>query len=291
MLWLIFTLIAVFGWSIVEIIDVHVIKKEMRDPRLAMTIFCVVACLIFICLSSIMHADLSVSLPVLFAALIAGIIYSGAVWLDYQASRVEKLSSFTVILATEPLVIALLACLFFNESLSWLRYLGIGIIVLGAYLVVHEKHGKKIGFGHLLAFGAMIFFALRNLFMRFITSEVDFYTSMFWFGVGGLIIPVLMIIFHHPHLIEKAKAGVWHIVLSALISAGALLSFMAAISTGVVTLPSAILATKPLLVFLLILLLSFFHSKFFKEPMSRTTMVKRVMAIALIIVGGMLIVW
>jgi uncharacterized membrane protein len=292
MTWLLYTLIAIVAWAISDLLDKHVMSRETRDPILVTTVFGMVACLIFLAVAVVFGGSVLVSLPTIGAALAAGLCYSLALFLYYKVMRSEELSSFVTILATEPLVVALLAMVFFAEKLSWFGYLGIFAICAGAVLISHKKNENKVEKHlHVLAFGSMAAFAGRNLFMRFATGQTEYFTAIFWFAFGGLIIPLIFLIFHHPHLRAKAKQSIRHVAVSAIFSALGLLCFMKAISTGTVALPSALLATKPLLIFALVTILSFFHSKFISEPLRGQVLIKKIVAIVLIMVGSFLITW
>ena len=141
--WIIFTLIAIAFWSVINIQDKHVLSHELRDPVLVTTVFCLTMYLFFIVVS-IFNSGIMMAGNLIVLALISGVIYSFSIWGYYFAMKKEEVSKIVPIFSIEPFFIALLAFFIFNEKLSPLNYLGIVIIVLGAIFISYEKNHKKI---------------------------------------------------------------------------------------------------------------------------------------------------
>ncbi|PIR93977.1 hypothetical protein COT97_03695 [Candidatus Falkowbacteria bacterium CG10_big_fil_rev_8_21_14_0_10_39_11] len=289
--WVLFTLIAMLFWTAVNILDKYIVSHELRDPILTTTIFGVTLYLLFI-IFAVLSGTITTSISVIILSLVAGICYTIALLGYYYSMQRLEVSRFVPILAVEPLVISILAFIFFAEKFSWVAYLGILFIVAGSILISHEKasqkkHSKKI---LLLAFLAMAVFAIRNLLIEAATLVETVPTVMFWFGVGGIIIPIGLIIFHHPHLREKAEKGVQHLIVTGILSAMAMIFFTKAISVGPITLVVAFISTKPLLVFIVATLLSFLHPKILRERISTSILLKKSLATAFIVAGGILVI-
>ena len=121
-------------------------------------------------------------------------------------------------------------------------------------------------------------------------DQVEIWPVLFWFAIGGIVVPIFLFIFHHPHLRKHAKKGVKHITINALISALALFAFIRAISLGPVSLVVALVSTKPLLVFIGATLLSYYRPKFISERHTGKVLVQRILATMMIVVGGILII-
>jgi len=164
--------------------------------------------------------------------------------------------------------------------------------VIGAILISHHKLQNKAAerILHLTILGALVFFSARNLIFKYAIGEIDFGAMLFWFGLGEAILPLIFFFFHHPHLAVKARLGAKHLVGTALINEAATLLFAKAITLGPVSLVTGMLATKPLLVFVLATFMSFFHPKFIRETHSRAVLLRKGAAVVLIVVGGAFIV-
>jgi drug/metabolite transporter (DMT)-like permease len=291
MSWILFTIVAMFLWTAVNILDKYIIGHELRDPILVTTIFGFAIYLLFIFVG-LLNGSVFMETTFIILSMLAGIIYSVAISLYYSSMKGIEVSRIVPLLAVEPLVITIIAFFSFGEVLQPLNYAGIALIVLGAIFISHKKHGDKVSVKKffVMAFLAVIFFSTRNVLIKYITGENDFWAMLFWFGVGGIIVPILLLILHHPHLRKKAKAGIVHLVLTAVLSGLALIFFTKAISIGSVSLVSALLATKPMLVFFVATFLSFFHPKIILEKHTPAILLKKSLAIALIVAGGIFII-
>lgn len=291
MAWIIFTVIAILLWTVDNIMDKYILDHEVRDPILVTTIFGLTTYALFIGFA-VFNGSISLPSDLVLIAVASGLVYSMALWLYYQAMSREEVSRFVPFLSIEPAIVAIAAFILFGERLAYLSYLGILLIIIGAILLAHKKYGdrtkaKKI---FAVALAAMALFSLRNILFKYLTASATFWPAIFWFAIGGIIVPLALLIFHHPHIRKKAEKGIAHLLLVALFSAVGLVFFFKAISLGSVSLASALVAGKPLLVFFVATFLSFFYPKIIVERHTRAILVKKALAIALIVVGSIFIV-
>ncbi|NQT50048.1 EamA family transporter [Candidatus Kuenenbacteria bacterium] len=291
MSWILFTIIAIVIWTVVNIMDKYIIGHEVRDPVLVTTVFGLTIYLLFI-LFGLINGHVLIPWTMILVSMLGGLLYSVGTGTYYLSMKKIEVSRLVPILAIEPLIIAVASFFLFAERLTLMNYVGIIAIVLGAIIISHKKSISKVthkGF-LILPFVAMGMFAFRNILIKYITLEISFWPMLFWFGVGGLLVPLILLIFHHPHIREKAKSGIIHLCFIALLSGLALISFTKAISIGSVSLVSALMSTKPMLVFFVATFLSFFYPKIILERHSRAVLLKKTVAIALIVAGGIFIV-
>ncbi|MBT5503197.1 EamA family transporter [Candidatus Falkowbacteria bacterium] len=291
MLWIIFTLIAMLLWTVVNIMDKYIIGHELRDPILVTTVFGFTIYLLFI-LVAVLNGGVIIPVWMVIMAMLAGIIYSTGLGFYYMAMKKVEVSRLAPMLSTEPLLISAIAFFVFQERLSIMNYIGILLIITGAVLITHRKSEakSKLFKFYVFAFVAMMFFALRNILIKYVSSGIDFWPMLFWFGIGGIVVPLVLLVVHHPHIREKAKVGIIHLCFVAILSGLALIFFTKAISLGSVSLVSALMATKPMLVFFAATFLSFFYPKIILERHSRKVLLKKTMAIGLIVAGGIFII-
>ncbi len=290
MLWIVFTLVAMLLWSAVNILDKYIIGHELRDPILVTTIFGFSISLLFIFLGLFTGAII-IPVKYMLLSMLGGLVYATAIIFYYSAMKKIEVSRIVPIIATEPLIIAIVAFFLFGESLKLIQYIGIGLIVFGAILITHKKYGDKVNMHkfYAMAFLCTLLFGLRNILIKYVTIGVDFWPMLFWLGVGMFIAPLILLFFHHPHIREQAKKGVLHLCLTALLSGLALIFFTKAISIGSVSLASALLATKPMLVFFIATFLSFFHPDIIVEKHTKKVLLKKMTAVALIVAGGIFV--
>ena len=290
--WVFYALGAMLLWTVVNILDKYIISHELRDPTMVMIVFGFVIYLVFIVAAFVFGGPVALPLGLKYAAILAGICYSIALWFYYHVMQKEELTRFVPIMAMEPFVIAIIAFFMFDERFKWLNYLGMLLIVGGAIVITIKKYHSKIRARYLLVFAllAVLFFAIRNILFKYATQTPDyFWPVMFWAGVGGILLPILLFIFHPPHLRKKGWEGVYHLAFNAVLSGAAVILFAKAITIGTVSLSSALVGTKPLIVFIIVTFLSFFHPKIMRERHSPAVLIKKSIATILIVIGGVLI--
>lgn len=294
MSWVALSFIALILWAGVNILDKFVVDHELKDPIFVTAIFCFISSVLLIGLS-VYDGIGALSFLAVAIAVAAGLIYAGAIYLYYDVMKGEEVSRMAPIISIEPIFIALAAFLFFGEQLGWRHYAGIILVVLGAILISREnglnrREKLRLRLLHWLALLMVLLFALKNLLIKYLFFGNDFWSIMFWFGLGGLILPIVFLIFHHPRLKGKFRRGVVHLIVSAIFSSVALILFSKALAIGSVSLVIALIATKPMLVFLVATLFSFLFPKIICEKHSAKILALKVFATALIVAGGILVI-
>ncbi len=292
MTWLLFTFLAMILWAIVNIIDKHVVDGELRDEisvtRIAGGMMAILFVVVSLCVEpGVLHKDIS------WSALAAGIVYAAAIWFYYYVMRREEVSRFVPAIGLEPILASAVAYFLFNERYDFLNYLGMVLVVIGVILISYKKASKKLSSKHLFIFIflAVALFVARNLLVKLAGVQGhDFWVTMFWTGVGSVSLPLIFTLMPHPRLRSRGWSGVKHLALSVLLSSIGFFLFAYAITIGSVSLASAVLATKPLLVFVMVLLLSKFFPKVIQEPLSKMILLKKLIAIVIIVIGGVLVV-
>lgn len=290
--WLIFTCIAIIFWLIVNIMDKYIASHELKDPVLVSTVTSFTVFTVFL-VYSLFNGAIEVKPIAIITSILSAFCYPAAIWFYYRVISKEDISRVASLLATEPLFVAVVAYFAFNEHFSILKYFGIVLIVLGAIFVSHQdgmnrKLERKLHFFTLMA---MFLWALRSLLFKYSVSVADFHASLFWFAFGGLIVPLILFSFHHPRIREKARKGVFHLIVTSFFAAAAMLAFFKAISIGPISIISALVATKPLLVFVVATVLSIWYPKIIREKLTTKALLKKGAAAVLVVIGGILIIF
>ena len=289
--WVILAILATLIWTFVAVLDKFIISRELRDPILASVTFGT-SVFIFFGFVSLLFGNILLPLSTIFIAIIAGIMYVIAVWLFYFSLSKGEVSRFIPVLSTIPIFVLLFAFLFLGEVFTALTYFGVILIVVGAVLIYVKKSTHKIGIDviFLIVIGAAMFYALRNVILKFAVSQASIWSIFFWVGIGSGLVSLFLFAMHHPHIRRKARLGVKHMLFSGILAAVALLLFTLALSIGPVSLVSALVAIEPLFVFLLATFLSIFHPKFIREKITKSIIMQKLVAIILIIIGAVLII-
>lgn len=291
MLWVFLALLAAFLWSIVNILDKFAITNKVKDPIIATILSGVATFLLFI-LASLVIGKIFLPVKVIIFAFLAGVFYNVAVWLYYIVLSKEEVSRYIPIIATAPIFVTIFAFIFLGERLSFLKYLGIIIIVLGAILIGIKKNTYKLALGasFLVAISAAIFFALRNIFIKFATPEANVWSILFWVGIGGISSIFLFLLFQSGNLKKIQTEDSFLFLLIGIITAIAFFVFTAALSIGSVSLVSGLVNVELLVVFLMATFLSLFYPKIIKEKVTRKIIAQKLFAITIIIIGAILII-
>ena len=290
-LWIVFALLSAFVIAIVNVVDKVIIKDEMKDTKLAAVVIGLIAFVIYSIVG--LFAGISIpSLNILVLALVVGALDIFTIILYFKALKRDEVSRVVPVMATIPIFVLILAVLFLGERFLPLQYLGIFLIAFGAFLIsVREKlHQVVLS----KAFGIILFAsfvaAISSVLAKSVLTPDNVFNILFWFGLGGGIISGIILLFHHPHIREKARAGIKHLVWISALGVLASLLLIYAIANGPVSLVMAFYEVKPLFVLLLVLLFSKAYPGFLKEKMSKRIVVQKLMAILLIVVGSLLLV-
>lgn len=290
-MWQIFALIAALCWTSVAILDKFVLGHEIKDPELATV---VAGSAIFITFFAISLAFGKILLPlnVIIISIIGGIGYALAIWLYYKAIKKEELSRSLAWLSLIPLFVLVYEYFYLGVVLSSSKYLGIFLIVAGAIMISVKKISLKgkLNIAVLFAILSAFFYSVRNVAIKHATLQTDFWSLLFWIGVGGAIVSLVLLIFHHPHIIRKARRGIEHLIINGFLSAIAVVFFTIAATLGPISLVSAMIEIEPLLVFIIATFISITHPGIIKEKITLRILLQKLIAISIIIAGAVLIV-
>lgn len=167
-------------------------------------------------------------------------------------------------------------------------------MVAGAFLISTKNQTKrrfKISKALGLVLIAVLFFAARSLLLNYITLKASFFQVIFYTSLGSLIVALLLVFFKHPHIKRKLELkGIKHLMISNLVSVIGLAFYMIAISLKEVSLVSAFGSVQDLFVFIFATLLTKIKPTIVKEKITRKILMLKLLAIALIIAGSVLIV-
>jgi len=284
MLWIILTLATIFIWSIVNIYDKHFVEKEIREPYIDTAVFSFAQflCLIVFGLVTIKNFN-----PQYFGlSLAAGAIYFVATYFYYLAMKNEQVSTLAPILVVEPAVVVVLAYVFLRENLFFYQYLAIAAIIAGAWIISWQKVGK-FSLLHGFSFLAMFAFASRNIFIKMgELSGLPFPAICLGIGLGGFLSLLISLLFSHSHFEKHEGRSIRKLLAVSVFSALGFLFYSKAITLGPVSLVAALLATKPILVFIFSYLLSKIKPDFLSEKMTKKVLLRKLAAIILIVAGG-----
>ena len=275
-------------FALSNVVDNHVLHARLRDPIsyniLATWPTLPVAVAIFF------TWKVSFAFDAWFVGTAIGFAFAFLFILYNMAMMREQGTNVVSVLYVSPLFVAVLAAVFLGESLSFVNYVGIMLLVLSAFLVLYKRIDTKN-----LALGLILAYALGSAVARVAAKSalenVDVWSYFFWFLVGGLVGTGLLGV-----LWAKGLAGALGILDSRLtllvlttsgVSTIGLWLLYTAFSLGPVAIASGLTAIQPTLVFLYTIVLIRFRPDAIphERVTGRWANVRKVVAVVLIVVG------
>ena len=229
-------------------------------------------------------------------AVVSGLTSGGYLVLMFWVMGTQDVSRVVPVTSTYPIFVAILAQFLLGEQIGLLAWVGVVVTVAGAALMSlgpTARPGDR-GRGQLLPFTLLIFaslgFGLSQVFSKMVADDMDVWTLFFWRAIGngaacvaftfkpggmGDLISTLR---------RPASVGLILFTEGALVFV-ALSFLLGAIYSGPVSLVSTVMATRPLFVFALGIILSIGVSNVLNEPLDRKILVIKTLSIVMT-VGG-----
>ncbi|MSQ05628.1 MAG: hypothetical protein EXR54_08995 [Dehalococcoidia bacterium] len=229
----------------------------------------------------------------LVAAFCSGLSLGVGLVLMFQGLRMEEASRAVAIVQIYPVFVALLAAAFLGERLAPLQWGAMGLVVLGAILVSldmpHAGGSWLLGRGTPLLVASGLFAGLAYFSAKLALGHLPVWHT---FAVQQLGVLAVCCLFARPKVWRQLGAALRRPVTLALLVVGEGLvpiaaSFvaMAASNLGPISLVTAFLATRPLFVFIYSAALSRTRWSSNDAPLSRSALVLKLAAIAMIVAG------
>lgn len=237
-------------------------------------------------------------------AIICGFAYTGAMWAMFislqqsEVSHVGPLQGAVAALGSVILGVALL-----NESFSSLQYLGVSLLIIGAFLISLERSETHNGWHKGMSWGVLsgVLFAVSNVAAKYVYNDFGFYSGFVWtrvmLGLSGfffLFFPEIRQIFFNKQKIvnqpiANKPAGNFKqfLIVTAVKIVGvvAVVLLQYATALGSVALVNALTGVQFALLIMLMWLITRFKSGFLKEDYAKNEIGQEVLAIILIAMG------
>jgi len=293
MLWLILILITVFVWALINIYDKHIITDELRDPFLCTTVYGVIIFILLPAMTFITKQAVWLPFNIILASIVAGIALGAAIFFYYKSLSHEEVSRVMPMMELVPLFTLILATIFLNEIFSFIRYIGMALLIVGGFLISIKRHKKKKFYLTpviITVIIASILFAVRSILIRYSTLYASSMQIIFWIALGQLVVALILFAFHHPRIVSKIQIrGFKHLVIIDVISALTFILYVYTIKIApAISLVSVFGAVQSAFVFVMAIVLSKV-GKIVREPLEKNILIQKMIAIALIIIGVILI--
>ena len=228
----------------------------------------------------------------LVAAIVAGLIWGGALALMALGFRLEEASRVTAVTHSFPVFSALLAVIFLDETLGPLQWGAIIVVVLGA-IMVSLRGGAGRGLLRLnrafpVIVASALCYAISFFAAKYALQEVSVWTlfSIRQLGMASVFLVLGRNAWREVPLVVRSRTALGLMLVTEFFLAHIALIFtLLAIEGGPVSVVSTLAGTRPLFVFLYTILLSASWWRFVDEPLERNVLAVKLASIAMIIGG------
>lgn len=314
MLWFLIALIGYLLLAIAFVLDKFILSESVDSPvvyTFYSTIFMFGAVLLFPLLGFAWLAPID-----MLFAMISGLAFGFGLWAVYialskgESSHIQPFSGAVIVIVT-----FLLASFFLGETLSIAQKIGVGILVFASFLLSFEKTRNNTGFhsGFIWATYSGALFAISHVSAKYLYTLYEFWPAFIWTRATTGFVALLCLLTpamwkhfnkkkkktkkskpkaNHPKGGKKAKTyAIPIIIFNKIFAMSAVVLIQYAAAIGSVTLVTALAGLQYAFLFILILLLTKFTPKLFKEYFTKQEVLLEWVAIILVVLGSVLFVF
>jgi drug/metabolite transporter (DMT)-like permease len=302
--WFLISLAAPFLWAVVNISDQYLIDKytdgEEKSPG-ALVLFSSLTGIFFIIAIALFTNNIfSISLFDKALLSLSGVLTIVWVILYLFALKIEKVSSVAPWFLTIPVFGYIFGFLFLGEVLTKTQQIGsfimfLGLIILSFDFSDEEKTNFKWKVG-LYMVPASLIAAIIGIIFKYVAVADDFWISSFWVYVGLTLAGVFIFIFVPKYrasfnqMIKKGGGRILSLNLfSELISnIGNLLANYATLLAPIVMV-YLVESFQPAILLVLTIICTRFFPNIITENMSKRVLVPKIISIAIIVLGSIVL--
>lgn len=291
MIWLLPALLAPAFWAMSNMIDEALMKRIMRDPIGLMVVtglFSGVAVLVLALTGNMRF----LSVPETALALATGVVGLSILYPYLRALSFSTASTIVPLWNLSPVFVMILAAVFLHEQLRPLDYVGILLLVLGAFVAAYHGPGKFQWKPLLYMTTATLLVAVESVFEKATYVHASFEEGFGWISLGGFLTAMILLIIR-----PKTRAALQQNLVPSVVfinvtnetinlAAYALTNF--AVSLGAVSLVRAVGGIQAIY----ILLFSFLLTKIKKQSgqgLSRVVVFRVILSVLFAVAGLALI--
>ena len=283
--------------GVVNILDSHLLSKRMPGLRAFLLPVGIIHLIYGSLLFALFPLPGGIGMWPVVVAVASGILRTVAVIIMLDSLKREEVSQVIPVVYAYPIFVAIMAVPLLGESLNYLQWLAIVIVVVGAVMVSARQspsgstswRSKPL----LILFSSGLLFAMADIAGKYALAYISFWNlfSLSAFCMSGIFLLVSI----RPHTIRqlvevKQRNSVVGLLVfnETLAPAGIVLSFWA-LERGPVSLVSTIISSRPMFVLMFALILSRLSPMFLEWDSGKGMLALRLIATAMI-VGGIAII-
>jgi len=278
--------------GVVNIIDSHLLSKRMPSLRAFLLPVAIIHLIYGSILFALFPLPEDIGLWPILVTVASGLLRTSAVIIMLNSLKREEVSQVVPVVYTYPIFVAVMSVPLLGESLDFLDWLAIVIVVIGAVMVSVEKSPSgvsRLRGKMLLLFGSSLLFAMADITSKYALAYISFWNmfSLTTFCMSA----TFLLISARPYTIRqlinlKQRNQVMGLVVfnETLAPMGIVLSFWA-LQRGPVSLVSTILSSRPMFVLIFALILGRLSPAFLEWHPDKGTLALRLVATAMIVCG------
>ena len=295
MIWVLYALGSAVTFSLVSTLDKILLQRYIPNSRVFIILVGFVQLLLALCVLPLASFT-GYGADDAAIAIGSGLVTGAYLILLFWAIRLQDVSRVVPVASTYPIFIAVIAQFFLGEELGVLAWTGICVTVAGVGLMSFgpTARASDMGKGQTMVFAllvtASLLFGLSQIMSKVVADDMDVWTLLMWRMLGAAavciallvrtqVVPDIMRALRNPSAVGLLLLTEGALVLVAMVFT------LEAIYNGPVSLASTVMATRPLFVFGLGIVLSMGASNVLNEPLEGRILATKVLAIAMMVAG------
>ncbi|MFH0979702.1 MAG: EamA family transporter [Candidatus Roizmanbacteria bacterium] len=294
MSWIFYSLLAVNIYSLINLFDKFFLSKKFKSIY-SFLLLLNIAYFIFYFLYSIIFWKTYIFNGSFIWAMASGLFYFFMWVFWFKALSGGEVSRSSAIFFTQPIFSSILAVIFLGEILNSIKWLAVIAIVIGAIFSSIETKKIKKGFNsaYIFAFLAAIVSAVGNTISKYAINNLSALTV----GAVGYFatLPLYFIFLKDKQVLNEVRSKLTDkkstviMIFRGLFGYLAICFFMLALGNGPASLVSALNGGQPLMILIYSTFITIFFPKFIKEEISIKALVYKIISVALIVFGAVVI--
>jgi len=291
--WIVAALGASLIYGLINNLDSHLVARRMPGVRAFLLAFSIVILVLIQPFVYLFPFPEGLASTIVASALVSALMRAGAVLLMIFSFKSEEVVGVVPLIYTYPVFVALAAMPLLGETLNIWQWLAIIVVVFGAATVAlrprSSGNGRWLGKNFPLLITAALLFAGSDLSAKYALEEISSFT-LYWVSMLVLVVISLCIslrpsvIRSYKNIENPRKATALLVLNESLVLGASMLGFWA-MKNGPISLVSTILASRPVFVFGVAIILSRLFPGFVFWQSDRRALGYKFVAVLFIIVG------
>ena len=277
----------------VNIIDSHLLSKRMPGLRGFLLPVGIISLTYGLVLFYLFPLPEGTGVGTLLVAIASGMLRTAGVIIILYTLKREEVSRVIPVVYTYPILVAIIAVPLLGESLYYLQWLAIIMVVAGAVTISFRQSpsGSTTWLGKMffLFFGSSLLLAMADITSKYVLASISFW-NLYWLTAFCMSVTFLLVSMR-PYILKQLinmkqrNSAIALLTFNELLAPVAILLSLRSIEMGPVSLVSTIISTRPVFVLTYALILNRVLPTFLEWQPGRRMLALRLIATAMIVSG------